>query len=345
MIRENETEVVYVRRRVVMRELIDGKPRTKFPEYTIWAGILARCGNQNTPNWDRYGGRGITVCQAWVDDFRNFYRDMGLRPSAKHSVDRIDNDGNYEPGNCRWATAAEQAANKSAGSRDSVYFWTASETETLRQMVTRHYSHAEIASVIGRTPATVRLRASTLGIKGDASLTRLKRKFPELLPILREGGREKFIDAIAVKKALEKKIEDTGTLHNAEERAANVARLLSSDTDRSAKMKEMRGLGMNLSEIGNAFGITRERVRQIEALGWPSHVSSESPSGITRKVSTTKPEVLAKKVDRLCRAWNRASREARLLFLEAATGFIAQNISLADIKAPVSSHLSTRGIQ
>lgn len=81
------------------------------PLYERWGSMWSRCSNPNVPCWDRYGGRGITVCERWRD-FRLFVADMGEPPSSKHSLDRIDNDGNYEPGNVRWATASEQARNR-----------------------------------------------------------------------------------------------------------------------------------------------------------------------------------------------------------------------------------------
>lgn len=84
----------------------------KTPEYRAWQGMKDRCSNKNKPNYHRYGGRGIKVCDIWRLSFTRFLYDMGKRPSPKHSLDRIDNDGNYEPGNCRWTTIEVQANNR-----------------------------------------------------------------------------------------------------------------------------------------------------------------------------------------------------------------------------------------
>jgi hypothetical protein len=82
------------------------------PEYVNWKNMMARCRNPRVPMWKHYGGRGIVVCDHWKV-FANFLDDMGVRPSSDHQIERLDDDGHYEPGNCVWATAKEQQANTS----------------------------------------------------------------------------------------------------------------------------------------------------------------------------------------------------------------------------------------
>lgn len=84
----------------------------RHPLYATWCSMIARCENTSQRRYSDYGGRGITVCERWRDSFPTFLADMGERPALGMSIDRIDNDGHYEPGNVRWATAVEQNRNK-----------------------------------------------------------------------------------------------------------------------------------------------------------------------------------------------------------------------------------------
>ena len=86
--------------------------RSHRPEYSNWSAMKARCLNPNHKNFKQYKGRGIKVCERWRNSFDNFYADMGPKPSPKHSIERRDNDGDYEPSNCFWATQAEQRRNQ-----------------------------------------------------------------------------------------------------------------------------------------------------------------------------------------------------------------------------------------
>lgn len=82
-------------------------------EFHIWAQMIARCQHPTHISYENYGGRGIKVCERWANSFENFLEDMGRRPSKQYSLDRFpNNDGNYGPGNCRWATRKQQAGNR-----------------------------------------------------------------------------------------------------------------------------------------------------------------------------------------------------------------------------------------
>ncbi len=101
---------------------------TKHPLYHIWNGIIDRCTNKNSKDYYKYGARGITVCESWID-INVFVRDMGQRPTKQHSIDRIDNNGPYSKENCRWATKSEQNYNK----RDTVYLEYQGQKHTIKE--------------------------------------------------------------------------------------------------------------------------------------------------------------------------------------------------------------------
>ena len=86
---------------------------SKYPEWIVWMAMRSRCLNKNHVAYKQYGGRGITICDRWVDSFENFYEDMGFRPE-KHSLDRIDNSKGYSKDNCKWSSCKDQSNNMSS---------------------------------------------------------------------------------------------------------------------------------------------------------------------------------------------------------------------------------------
>lgn len=90
-------------------------------EYTSWRKMKERCYNTKQDNYSYYGGRGIKVCDRWLDNFSNFYYDMGAKPTHAHQLDRIDSNGDYEPSNCRWVTKSENMINRKVKTGKSGY--------------------------------------------------------------------------------------------------------------------------------------------------------------------------------------------------------------------------------
>ena len=95
--------------------------RTHTVEYKAWSSMKDRCFDEDNPSFDDYGGRGISVCAEWVNDFSAFFSEIGRRPGPDYSLDRIDNERGYEPGNVRWATPQEQQGNKRNNVRLSAF--------------------------------------------------------------------------------------------------------------------------------------------------------------------------------------------------------------------------------
>jgi hypothetical protein len=119
------------------------------PEFMTWRRMIARCENPRRPDFADYGGRGICICPAWRSSFIAFLADMGTRPSASHSIDRIDVNAGYRPTNCRWATNTQQARNRRS---NRVVFY-----------VGRHMSLAEACEVAGLRYDLVSDRLNVLG--------------------------------------------------------------------------------------------------------------------------------------------------------------------------------------
>lgn len=127
--------------------------RTKFgfrmldvPEYPVWRRMLRRCYNKNCFEYKNYGGRGIRVCDQWLINFKQFFQDMGSRPTPLHCIERLDNNGNYEPSNCAWSDRVSQNNNKRDnivieldGERMTIAEWSRKIGVSLKTLHSRHY--------------------------------------------------------------------------------------------------------------------------------------------------------------------------------------------------------------
>lgn len=142
---------------------------SRHPLFGTWRAMISRCYNDTTISYKNYGARGIKVCDRWRRSFKNFLEDMGDKPSQKHTLDRIDNDGDYEPGNCKWSSRIHQAMNKrvsvvNKSGKTGVYYitsrrvWEAKLEMNGTVVFRKRYKHKEDA-------IKARINAETLYIK------------------------------------------------------------------------------------------------------------------------------------------------------------------------------------
>lgn len=145
------------------------------PLYNVWMSMKNRCRNPKAKAYADYGGRGISVCERWMSSFAAFAEDMGERPAGT-SIDRIDNEGNYEPGNCRWATRREQQRNQ----RRAVFVWVDG---------VKHRA-IELAELAGVKTDTILERAAR-GLPYDQVVSRapLRPDYAKLIPIVVERAK------------------------------------------------------------------------------------------------------------------------------------------------------------
>lgn len=142
---------------------------TTSPELNSWSNMMQRCYNVRHEKYALYGGRGIVVCERWRSSFPSFLADLGRKPSPRHTLDRINVDGNYEPGNCRWATAREQTLNR----RATRWITFGGQTKCLEDW----------ARDIGIGPVALSRRIATLGLVPEAFSARRRSRWgsrPEL---------------------------------------------------------------------------------------------------------------------------------------------------------------------
>lgn len=144
-------------------------------EYKTWLGIKRRCFKENCKDYPKWGGQGITVCDAWNNSFEQFLVDMGPRPSARHQIDRIDPSGNYEPDNCRWVTPTEQG---SENRRNLIPVVVDGVEFKSMSAACRHFG-------VNKTAASYRIRAgipAEIAVKGEPWAMKARRTRESYLP-------------------------------------------------------------------------------------------------------------------------------------------------------------------
>lgn len=128
------------------------------PEYHAWWKMIDRCLHPKSQDYKNYGARGITVCERWQESVNNFIADMGLRPGDGYSLERKNNNGNYEPSNCKWGTKLEQGRNRRT-------VWTATERAQLKASLAKGKTYEEAGKEVGRSKGSTGAIANRLGLR------------------------------------------------------------------------------------------------------------------------------------------------------------------------------------
>lgn len=208
---------------------------TKSPEFACWSAMLDRCKNPNHQSYKNYGGRGINVCDEW-SDFITFFSDMGLRPSKIHQIDRIDNNGDYCPENCRWVTQKENLNNK--------------RNNHMVEYDGKRFTVSEVASSLGLSHSLVTYRARKgLPIDGE---------------IRRERKYDVFGEMLTLNEASNRLGISVGTLQSRVQRGTSLVTPFKPPT-----LVTVEGSQMTVSQASEHLGLSINAIRNRIAKGHP----------------------------------------------------------------------------
>lgn len=227
------------------------------PTYASWAAMKDRCSNPKNKNWKRYGGRGITIAPEW-NDFTRFVQDMDERPTQFHTLDRINNDGNYEPGNCKWSLPAEQARNTS---RTRLYTWNG-KSQIL----------ADWAKETGINESALYHRINNLGWSIERAVTE---------PSQSEGRR--FLTAKGTTKSLQQWSEESGldpeTISSRIKRGWSVERAVTEPSQKEGnRFLTANGVTKSLAQWSKESGLYRDVISNRIKRGWSVERAVTEPS-------------------------------------------------------------------
>lgn len=236
-------------------------------EYVCWTQIIQRCTNPDSKAYCRYGGRGIKVCRRWRNSYVAFRCDMGRKPSSGHSIERIDNNGNYEPSNCRWSLRREQARNKRSnnnvtafGKKQCVTDWSEAckiSVSTLANRLRRGGWSPEEALTVPVTP-----HLTTLVTVGDETMS------------LSGWSKRSGIPAATIGHRLRQGWESEMAIFGAPG-IAGVGR-------KARKALTVNGITMSIEDWSKEIGLNRTTIEERLARGWSVEEAVMRPKGFRR---------------------------------------------------------------
>jgi hypothetical protein len=239
------------------------KSSKEMPEYNAWMHMKRRCSGLSKSAGDAsYIKRGITVCDRWKNSFQNFYDDMGPRPSNKYSIDRINNDENYEPSNCRWATMQQQQNNRS--------------NNTIVEYSGRKQTVTQWAREFGMKPNVLSARLHRYGMSIEEALTREVREVKNKCPTTLEfNGIADSIENWSQKTGISEECIRHRLLRNWSVKRALSTKVKSLSEE--IEKLEYNGETLSVAECSRKYGIPEKDIRKRLHRGWPVEKTLNQP--------------------------------------------------------------------